>query len=99
MKKFKLTFQKGILFCLVLLMIFSVTSCKKHEDTPKDDVKITLESDKYTLQKTDVAKLTVTVTGSTSNTHLKNYRWTWGSNTDTPHSITTGYRFTVPNHQ
>ena len=65
MKKFKLTFQKGILFCLVLLMIFSVTSCKKHEDTPKDDVKITLESDKYTLQKTDVAKLIVTVTGST----------------------------------
>ena len=69
MKKFKLTFQKGILFCLVLLMIFSVTSCKKHEDTPKDDVKITLESDKYTLQKTDVAKLTVTVTGSTDTTY------------------------------
>lgn len=69
MKKFKLTFQKSILFALILLMIFSLASCKENIDTPKEEVNITLESDKYTLEKSDVAKLTVSVTGTTDKTY------------------------------
>ena len=45
------------------------------------------------------AKLNDNLGGLNFKHAFENYRWTWGSNTDTPHSITTGYRFTVPNHQ